>query len=144
MRPSRTAIPPPRTDRDPPIADGKVGGAWARERATLEELEQVAGTRASDWNVLVLDDGHTLLAYLQEAGVVPDTHDGPLTLERDAFVDELVEGAAEVYEEVRPHLERLRPLIGVLRHARGARRSDDRSVARTPCTIAHDSAASST
>ena len=83
----------------------RLGSAWARERATLEELEQVAGTRASDWNVLVLVDGHSLLAYLQEAGVVPGTHDGPLTLERDAFVDELVEGAAEVYEEVRPHLE---------------------------------------
>ena len=116
----------------------KVGGAWARERATLEELEQVAGTRASDWNALVLDDGHTLLAYLQEAGVVPDRHDGPLTLERDAFVDELVEGAAEVYEEVRPHLASSPRRLTYMRHARGARRSDDRSVARTPCTIAHD------
>ena len=65
----------------------------------------MAGTRASDWNVLVLDDGHSLLAYLQEAGIVPERHDGPLTLERDSFVDELVEGAADVYEEVRPHLE---------------------------------------
>jgi hypothetical protein len=82
----------------------KRGGAWARERATLEELEQVAETRASDWSALVLDDGHTLLAYLQEAGVVPQKHDGPLTLERDAFVDGLVEGAAAVYEEVQPHL----------------------------------------
>ena len=83
----------------------KLGGTWAGERGTLEELEQVAGTRASDWNVLVLDDGHSLLAYLQEAGIVPERHDGPLTLERDSFVDELVEGAADVYEEVRPHLE---------------------------------------
>lgn len=98
---------------DPATVDGsrsgdrgrKLGGAWARERATLEELEQVAATRASDWNVLALDDGHSLLAYLQEAGVVPERHDGPLTLERDAFVDELVEGAADVYEEVRPHLD---------------------------------------
>jgi hypothetical protein len=54
--------------------------------------------------VLALDDRHTLLAYLQEAGVVPGTHDGSLTLERDPFVDELVEGAAQVYEEVQPHL----------------------------------------
>jgi len=99
-------------DGDASRADGsrsgdrgrRLGGAWARERATLEELEQIAGTRASDWNVLALDGGHTLLAYLQEAGVVPGTHDGPLTLERDPFVDELVEGAAEVYEEVQPHL----------------------------------------
>jgi hypothetical protein len=82
----------------------RLGGAWARERATLEELEQIASTRASDWNVLALDEGHTLLAYLQQAGIVPGTHDGSLTLERDPFVDELVEGAAEVYAEVQPHL----------------------------------------
>jgi hypothetical protein len=83
----------------------RLGASWARERATLDELEQVARTRAGDWNVLVLDDGHTLLAYLQQAGVVPETHDGPLTLERDAFVEELVEGAADVYKEVSPHLD---------------------------------------
>jgi hypothetical protein len=95
------------------VADGsrsgdrgrRVGASWARERATLDELEQVAGVRAGDWNVLVLDDGHTLLAYLQEAGVVPEKHDGPLTLERDAFVDELVAAAADVYKEVSPHLD---------------------------------------
>ncbi|MFL6007640.1 MAG: hypothetical protein ACJ744_15495 [Gaiellaceae bacterium] len=83
----------------------RLGASWAREHATLDELEQVATTRAGDWNVLVLEEGHTLLAYLQKADVVPETHDGPLTLERDAFVDELVEGAADVYKEVSPHLE---------------------------------------
>jgi hypothetical protein len=83
----------------------RLGAAWAREHATLGELEQVAATRDADWNVLVLDDDHTLLSELRQADVVPSDHDGPLTLERDAFVDELVAGAAEVYDEVRPHLE---------------------------------------
>jgi hypothetical protein len=83
----------------------RLGASWAPERATLDELDKVAKTRAADWNVLALDEGHTLLAYLQEAGVVPESHDEPLTLERDAFVDELVEGAADVYREVSPHLE---------------------------------------
>jgi hypothetical protein len=83
----------------------RLGADWAREHATLDELQQVAAARSADWTALALDDGHTLLASLQEAGIVPDAHDGPLTLERDAFVDVLVEGAADVYEEVRPHLE---------------------------------------
>ena len=53
----------------------------------------------------MLADGSSLLAYLQEAAVAPTPHDGPLTLERDPFVEALVDGAAGVYEEVRPHLE---------------------------------------
>jgi tail tube protein gp19 len=83
----------------------KLGADWAREVARLEELEQVAATRRADWTDLTLGEGHSLVAYLQKAGVVPESHDGPLTLERDPFVEELVDGAAEVYEEVKPHLE---------------------------------------
>jgi hypothetical protein len=83
----------------------KLGATWARERAALPELEQVAETRDGDWNVLALPEGSSLLAYLQEAAVAPAAHDGPLTLERDPFVEALVDGAAGVYEEVRPHLE---------------------------------------
>ncbi len=83
----------------------KLGADWAREVAKLEELEQVAATRRADWTDLTLGEGHSLVSYLQKAGVVPESHDGPLTLERDPFVEELVDGAAEVYEEVRPHLE---------------------------------------
>jgi len=83
----------------------KLGADWAREVAKLEELEQVAATRRADWTDLTLGEGHSLVSYLQKAGVVPESHDGPLTLERDPFVEELVDGAAEVYEEVKPHLE---------------------------------------
>jgi hypothetical protein len=83
----------------------QLGADWARERATLKELGQVAATRRADWTDLKLDEGHSLVSYLQKAGVVPESHDGPLTLERDPFVEELVDGAADVFEEVRPHLE---------------------------------------
>ncbi len=86
----------------------RLGADWARERASLEELEQVAATRRADWTDLALREGHSLISYLQKAGVVPESHDGPLTLERDPFVEELVDGAADVYEEVRPHLARER------------------------------------
>jgi len=81
-----------------------LGATWARERATLDELKQVAAMRDTDWTALTLGDGSSLVAALQEAGIVPDSADGSLTLDRDAFVEELVEGAADVYDEVRPHL----------------------------------------
>ena len=83
----------------------KLGAAWASERASLPELQQVAATRESDWNTLVLPEDSSLLAYLQEAAVAPAAHNGPLTLERDPFVEALVDGAAGVYDEVQPHLE---------------------------------------
>jgi hypothetical protein len=83
----------------------KLGAAWAGERASLAELQQVAATRDSDWNALVLPEDSSLLAYLQEAAVAPTAHTGPLTLERDPFVEALVDGAAGVYDEVQPHLE---------------------------------------
>jgi hypothetical protein len=103
-------------DGDSPAADlsrssergRRLGASWAREQATLEELEQLAATRKGEWTDLVLREGHSLLAYLQKAGVVPESHDGPLTLERDPFVEELVDGAADVYDEVRPHLAKER------------------------------------
>ena len=71
----------------------------------MEELKEVAATRRTDWTHLTLAEGHSLVSYLQKAGIVPENHDGPLTLERDAFVEELVDGAVEVFDEVRPHLE---------------------------------------
>jgi hypothetical protein len=83
-----------------------LGVQWARERATLEELEQVAAARGGDWTNLVLDADNSLVAYLQTVGAVPESHEGPLALERDPFVEGVVVGAAEVFDEVRPHLER--------------------------------------
>ena len=83
----------------------QLGADWARERATLEELREIAGTRRADWTHLTLAEDNSLVSYLQKAGVVPESHDGPLTLERDPLVEELVDGAAEVYDEVRPHLK---------------------------------------
>jgi hypothetical protein len=83
----------------------KLGAAWASERASLPELQQVAATRDSAWNALALPEESSLLAYLQEAAVAPTVHTGPLTLERDPFVEALVDGAAGVYDEVQPHLE---------------------------------------
>src|SRR5262249_40272310 len=56
----------------------KLGVTWASQRATLPELEQVAETRDREWTALVLPVGNSLLAYLQEAAVVPTAHDGPL------------------------------------------------------------------
>src|SRR5207302_11047287 len=44
-----------------------LGTAWARERASLDELHQMAATRGSDWTDVRLDEGHSLPGYLQEA-----------------------------------------------------------------------------
>jgi len=82
----------------------QLGADWARQRATIDELRQVASARGSDWTNLVLDGGNSLVADLQSAGAVPATHEGGVALERDPFVEGVVEGAADVVDEVRPHL----------------------------------------
>ena len=90
---------------DPKEQGSILGTQWARERASLDELRQIAATGEREWTDLTLDEGHSLPAFLNEAGVVPHVPDDGLTLDRDPFVEGLVEGATAVYEEVQPHLE---------------------------------------
>lgn len=94
------------TDADSPRQRGvRVGEAWAQRVASLEELAQLAAAARDDWSAVALPDGHSLVAVLQEAEGVPAGHAGDLELARDPFVEGVLAGAADTYEEVRAHLE---------------------------------------
>ena len=88
--------PPPATDA---VERGRAAGrAWASEAARLDELDRVAEIAAgADWTGLMLDDGHTLTAFLADRGVLDATDPPPAELTRDDFVAGLVAGAAEVH-----------------------------------------------
>jgi hypothetical protein len=88
---------------DEQMADGRrVGADWARERATLEELEELSAVAGTEWNALTLPRGHTLVEALQKHGTIPGDQAGDLVLPRDRFVEGVVDGASEVFAEVRP------------------------------------------
>jgi hypothetical protein len=99
--PSKSALD---ADSSRVTAGKEIGAAWARDTATLDELESVVTTADTAWTALSLADGHSLIVALQTAGVVPIEHDASLDLTRDPFVVGLVEGAAEVLGQVQPHL----------------------------------------
>jgi hypothetical protein len=83
-----------------------LGAAWARELATLTELQDMSRVSGPDWTDVSLDAGHSLTGYLKDRGAIaPVATEGLLDMERDDFVEGLVTGALEVYEEVRPHVE---------------------------------------
>jgi hypothetical protein len=84
-----------------------VGERWAAESATLVELGQVAELEAGEWTALRLDSGHSLLAPLRDAGIIPAQEEGPIELARDGFVEGIVAGAAGVLREASVHLGRL-------------------------------------
>jgi len=86
-------------------ADGEALGAkWASERATLEELQQMAALETKDWTSIQLPDEHTLVTELRQIGVVPPGGEGPLQLLRDEFVEGIVSGAARVFRAAQAHL----------------------------------------
>ncbi len=90
---------------DPKREDGiAIGVQWASEKATLPELEQLAGLESAEWTAVKLDSAHSMLKQLREEGVVPHGGDWPIDLERDHFVEGIVAGACQVYRSVIPHL----------------------------------------
>jgi hypothetical protein len=85
--------------------DGSLlGERWATERATLDELEQVAALDEGEWTAIRLENEHSLIAELREAGVISDGASDALDLERDSFVEGVVAGASRVLRNAAPHL----------------------------------------
>jgi len=81
-----------------------IGGRWATDTATLEELEQIAALESGEWTAIRLESGHSLITQLTQDGVVPVDDDGPLELERDRFVEGIVAGSSQVLRRAAPHL----------------------------------------
>ena len=82
-----------------------LGGRWATDSATLEELEQIAALESREWTAIRLESGHSLIAQLAKDGVVPAGEEGPLELDRDSFVEGIVAGASQVLRTAAPHLD---------------------------------------
>jgi len=74
------------------------------ENGTLEEVQQIAALDGGDWTAVRLVSDHTLIAQLVDSGVVPNGADGPIDLDRDAFVEGIVMGAAQALRSATPHL----------------------------------------
>ena len=80
----------------------RFGAVWAREVATLEELEAMGALAGGEWTTVNLPDEHSLLWALDRAG---ETADRDLTsLSDDPFIRGIVEGAASVRRELESHL----------------------------------------
>jgi hypothetical protein len=84
-----------------------LGKQWATEAATLDELNEITTINQEGWSALKLETGHSLVDQLRSQGMIPDGADGPLQLERDAFVEGIVAGAIQVLSNATPHLTRL-------------------------------------
>ena len=86
-------------------ADGEsLGERWASERASLDELQQIARLDSGDWTSIHLPDDHSLITQLREVGIVPPGGEGALQLTRDEFVEGIVAGTARVFRAAQPHL----------------------------------------
>jgi hypothetical protein len=101
-----TTIPvPPVAGRQRTRADGEsLGERWASDRASLEELQEIAPLETGDWSSIQLRDEHTLVAQLRQSGIVPPGGEGAMQLTRDEFVEGLVAGAARVLRSAQLHL----------------------------------------
>jgi hypothetical protein len=84
-----------------------LGQQWATDTATIDELNAVKTINQEDWSALNLDSGHSLVKALRGQGRVPAGADGPLQLERDAFIEGIVAWAIQVLNNATPHLTRL-------------------------------------
>jgi len=91
----------------PKYDDGaSIGERWATEKATLQELDQISALVSGEWTAIRLENEHSLIVQLREAGVIPPGGEGPIDLERDNFVEGIVAGASRVLRSVTPHLSR--------------------------------------
>jgi hypothetical protein len=103
-----TVLPVPIGPVVPKWDDGvALGEQWATDTATIDELNEIRTINQDDWSALKLGTGHSLVDKLRSQGMIPDGADGPLQLERDAFVEGLVAGAIQVLSRATPHLTRL-------------------------------------
>jgi hypothetical protein len=85
------------------VAGGRrLGADWARERATLDELDEIAAVASTEWTALTLGAEHSLVRDLRKNGAIgAEPVAEEVILERDSFVEGVVDGASEVYAEVR-------------------------------------------
>lgn len=96
--------PAPAVTTTPRLKGIMFGERWAAEKASLEELELVAGLETDEWESLPLKNGNSLLDQLKEDGILLADAD-PQTLERDAFIEGIVTGAARVLNKSKPFLD---------------------------------------
>jgi hypothetical protein len=84
--------------------DGEtLGERWAAEFASLAELEQMAALEQGEWTAIRLGEEHSLLRQMASTGAIPVASAG-LELERDAFAEGVIAGAARVLRLASPHL----------------------------------------
>lgn len=82
-----------------PVAPPRLGAMWAEGTASLDELSAVAALDGQEWDAVTLDDDHSLLSTLRDAGVVAGGA-GSVVLERDPEIDQVISDAADVYRKV--------------------------------------------
>jgi hypothetical protein len=83
-----------------------LGVRWARQWATLEELQALAVLNGQNWTAWIIDENHSLYY-----SIVNERLDGktPWTIRLgpgEPFVDGLIAGALEVYEAVADQLSK--------------------------------------
>jgi hypothetical protein len=92
-------------DRDR-LAGQQIGDSWARNQASLQELATLSQLDAEDWQRISLPPGHSLIRALAASGTVDQSEEGPITLNRDDFVEGLVASASSVYRQALPNLSK--------------------------------------
>lgn len=92
----------------PFVRGREIGIRWARETATLPELEEVVAVSKSRLTWFTLTAEHSLVETLAEEDWWPDGVKDPTSFDRrrgDGFITGLLQGAAEVYRAAAPHLD---------------------------------------
>jgi hypothetical protein len=86
------------------LATVSAGGGWAARDATLDELSAIVALDGQEWSTVTLPEDHTLLRTLRAAGYVPQGP-GPVVLDRDPQIEQIITDAAAVYNKVLPVIE---------------------------------------
>jgi hypothetical protein len=82
-----------------------AGANWAADKASLDELKQIAALDNAGWTGIRLSSDNSLAAHLVEAGVIQSTGNGQLELKRSGYLEGIVAGAAQVLRSAAPHLD---------------------------------------
>lgn len=69
-----------------------LGRRWAAARALPDEVAGLARPDDPQWSSIALPQGHSLIAVLRDAGILPSDETGPVELLRRPLVEGLVEG----------------------------------------------------
>jgi hypothetical protein len=89
----------PTTSAEP--KDGfALGQRWAAERATLDEFAGLTHLEDPAWTAVTLPEGHSLIAHLRDAGVLPISETGPVDLPRGPVVEGIVHGVEVVGDRI--------------------------------------------